>query len=565
VCFALALVATARVWTSPETSYAGYPGDPEQSMWFLRWTPYALTHGINPLSTAHIGFPQGTNLMWNTAMVALGIVLWPITVTAGPVVAYDVAVLLALALSGVAAYAVLRRLVGPGLPALAGALLFELSPYAAAHVLGQLNLTVAVTPPLVLLLLDAIVRRRRMRAWKPGVLLGLLAALQLMTSEEMLASAAVAGAVLLGVMLACQPDRRAALRMSLPRLGGGLGAALCVALPLVAVPLLTQFFGAQRIHGPLQQPGTFVSDLLNLVVPTRAQLVAPGAATDISQRFSGNLVEWSAYIGVPLLALLAVTARRHWQDGTVRVAAVTGAVTLVLSFGPWLHVAGVDTHIPMPFLLLQHVPLLGDMLPGRLTVYVFLAAAVLLAVAVRDAATPRAKLLVAVCAATVLPAVPLPAQHVDVPAFFTSASAASLPTGGSVLVAPYVSSFAESQVMLWQAQAGMSFRMPEGYAMMPAAGGTAHLGPAPTALSRAMQAIAGGNRTAAPLPTLSRDTRSALQADLRAWDVRAVIVGPMDGGHDAMVALFTDLLGCAPSQQGGVDLWPSVHGGSCAG
>jgi hypothetical protein len=101
--------------------------------------------------------------------------------------------------------------------------------------------------------------------------------------------------------------------------------------------------------------------------------------------------------------------------------------------------------------------------------------------------------------------------------------------------------------------------------MMPAADGSAHLGPMPTPLSRAMQDIAGGNPAPADVPALTSARRGALVADLRAWHVRAVVVGPMDRGHDAMVALFTDLLGCAPSRQGGVELWPSVRDGSCAG
>jgi hypothetical protein len=562
-CAAVAVAALARVWASPGTTYPGYAGDPQQSMWFLRWTPYALSHGMNPLTTAHVGYPAGANLMWNTAMVLLGLLLWPITVSAGPVVAYDVAVALALAGSGLAAYVALRRWVGHAGGALAAALLYELSPYTGAHVLGQLNLTVAVTPPLLLLLLDELVLQRRRPAWKPGVLLGLLATAQLMTSEEMLASEAVATAVLLGALLLASRDRRAELRARLKRLGAGLAAALTVALPLMLVPLLVQFGGAQRIHGPLQRPGDFVSDVLNLVIPSGAQLVAPAAAADFAQRFSGNLVEWSAYLGLPLLALLTITARRHWGSTTVRTAVLAGAALFILSLGPSLRVAGVDTHVPLPWAIGQRLPLVGDLLPARLTLYVDLAAALLFGLAVRDAlgaaGGPGRPLLAGLCGVTAIAAVPLPASTVATPAFFASPAAQRLPADGSVLVVPYATSFLESQVMLWQAQAGVAFRMPEGYVMMPAADGTAHLGPPPTALSAALQAIASGGVWSSSPASLR-----AMHADLVRWDVRAVVLGPMPRGERAARQLLSSLLGCSPQAVAGVEVWWSVRQGTCA-
>jgi hypothetical protein len=50
-----------------------------------------------------------------------------------------------------------------------------------------------------------------------------------------------------------------------------------------------------------------------------------------------------------------------------------------------------------------------------------------------------------------------------------------------------------------------------------------------------------------------------MRADLRAWAVSTVVVGPMP--HQVtMVALFTELLGRAPATRGGVELWTAVNG-----
>jgi hypothetical protein len=556
VCTLLAVLFAAGVWTHASTRWLGYAGDPQQTTWFLRWTPYAIAHGQNPLLTDHIAYPGGANLMWNTPVVLLGVVLAPITLALGPVVAYNVAMTLAFALSGFACYLALRRLVGPGMAAMAGALLYEFSPYTTAHALGQLDLTVAVMPPLVLLLLHEVLVRRRWSARRCGVLLGLLAAAQALVSEEMLASSALAAAVLvaaLAVQHRSEVVERA--RNSLRTLAWAVG----VFVPLMALPLIVQFGGPQALHGQVQPSGVFVSDLLGLVVPTQSQLLSPSGAVDFSQRFSGNPVEWSAYLGLPLLVCLAVVVVRRRRDLTVRAAVVCGAVYQLLSFGPSLHVGGHDTGVPLPWAAIEHIPLLGDMLPGRMTLYVDLCVAVVVAIALRTMVwRPRTVLAGAAVAVSILPALPLPTDSVSNPSFFTSGAAQQLPAKGSVLVAPFTTDFTASAPMVWQAEAGMAYRMPGGYAMIPGLGGVTHQGPTTTALSDVLQGIAAGR----PAPTLTATVRAQLLEDMRRWEVRAVVVGPMAHGAQA-TALISELVGCAPQSTGGVDVWWHAGADGC--
>lgn len=566
LCLLAGVAMTAGVWSHPGSRWLGYVGDPQQTTWFLRWTPYALQHGWNPLTTQHVAYPGGANLMWNTAVVLVGLVLAPVTVTLGPVVAYNVALLLAFALSGLAAYAALRRLVGPGWAALCGALFYELSPYTAAHALGQLNMTAAVAPPLVLLLVHEALVRWRWPAWRVGVLLGLVAACQALVSEEMLASTGLAALVFVVVLAAVSRVPKVEMRRRGTHGVRVLAWSLAVFGPLMAYPLWVQFAGPQSLHGAVQRPGVFVSDLANVVVPAQTQLVSPNAAVDFTQRFSGNPVEWSAYLGVPLLLVLLWVCVRRWRaDRVVRIAAVCGGVFLLLSLGPSLRVAGVDTGVPLPWRVVEHVPLLADMLPGRMTLYLDLCVAVLLAVAVREvaslgAAAVRRRALVGLSAVgvTVLPALPLPTDTVPLPAFFMAGTAGGLPEGGTVLVAPWSSDFTGTEAMVWQALAGMGYRMPEGYAMIPDSRGVTHLGPPPTALSRALRDIGAGRG----VPGLDGAARAAYVADLRAWDVRAAVVGPMPH-RDRAVGFLTGLFGCAPQAIGGVDVWWRAGADGC--
>src|SRR5579864_5546565 len=77
----LAVLINLPIWEDPLTRYAGLSttSDPNDAMWFLTWTPYALSHGMSPFTTDYRNYPLGLNLMWNTWMPAVAILMWPVT------------------------------------------------------------------------------------------------------------------------------------------------------------------------------------------------------------------------------------------------------------------------------------------------------------------------------------------------------------------------------------------------------------------------------------------------------------------------------------------------------
>jgi hypothetical protein len=46
-------------------------------LWVLRWLPFAVSHGHNPLVTDYLNAPEGVNLMWNTSLVLPALLLAP--------------------------------------------------------------------------------------------------------------------------------------------------------------------------------------------------------------------------------------------------------------------------------------------------------------------------------------------------------------------------------------------------------------------------------------------------------------------------------------------------------
>lgn len=561
VYLAGAFLCTVGAWSDPTTGWAGSCCDQDQAIWYLGWTPHALANGLDPFFTTAIGAPDGVNLMWNTPMTLLGLIGWLPAKIGGPIFGFNVLMVVGIALSGFTAWLAIRRWTGDGLAALVGGGVYAFSPYVASHAAIHLNLATAWVPPLFLVVLDDLLVTRRAAPWRAGVALGVLGVAQLLIAEEVLATSVMAASVLLCAMAFARRDGQlvARCRDGAARLVPALAVAAATFLLLGAWPLAVQFFGPQRISGRVQDSTMFSTDLLNLVVPTPYQLVAPDVATRISRDFSGMYHEATGYLGLPLLVLVAVVAVRQWGDLRIRVATVTGAALLVLSLGSWLHLGKQALQVPLPWLAFSQLPLLKHVLPGRFTLYVWLAVAVIVAIAIKRATRlsprPAALRLLAVAAALVviLPA-PLERTAAHTPEFFRDWASHHIGPDEIVLVAPYSVDGALTAPMLWAAQTDYGLRMPEAYAYMPGPDGTTADGPPPTRLTTIMRTIQSGRQ----VPLARGETRAQVAANLQYGDIRHVIVGPMQAWQP-MLAFFTDLFGRPPERVGGIAIWRDVN------
>jgi hypothetical protein len=579
----LAFAAFASAWRDPFVYGIGVHGDPSQFMWFLRWLPFAVGHGANPFFTDFADYPVGANLLWNTSMPLVAILLWPVTTGLSPLVAYDLMETLGLALSAWCAFLLLRRCVRSPLAAGVGGLVYGFSPYMFAQSLGHPHLTVAFLPPLMLLLLDEIVRVQRRSAVALGAALALTAVAQFLISEEVLVVTGLTSAVLLVTAAALWP-REAMARA--PRAAGALVVAGGLFAIAVAWPVLFQLRGPQRISGSAHEPNVYVNDLLGFWVPSELQWLAPARLLRISSRFTGNSSEWNSYLGVPLTLLLAFVVVRWWRVGWVRLAALAGAVVSILSLGITLHVGGsVKAWLPvfavgLVFLLLPRsvparvlmlltfglwlalwkLPLLSSLVPARLMLLVYLLVGLIVAVFVdwltalggRRVALGAAALAVAL--APLVPRMPYLATTYHEPSFFAAGGAVSrVPPGSVALVAP-VTTWDDVDAMYWQASTGMRFRMPEGYLFVPAPPPAGNqLNSPPGATVDALDAVWYGRPSGIGDPQV----RLSIRSELAAWHVRTVIVGPMPNREEA-VALLTWVLDRPPEHTGGVQVWTDV-------
>jgi hypothetical protein len=559
----LAMLLLGPIWTSPTTrTLGGGVGDPGAFAWFLRWTPFAVERHLPPFFSDYLNHPDGINLMWNTWVPLPGLLLSPLTLTFGPVLALNVLLTLAYGLSAWSAYLAIRRYVPSHGAAAAGGLVYGFSPAMIAHS-HHLNLILVFLLPWLLVLVDEIVvRQRRSPVWL-GVALGLVAAAQVLIGEELFAASVLVDGLLLIVLAAMHPR-------SVPDRARSAMTALAVSVVvfevLVALPLNAQLTGQARVHSDITEEVRGSSDLLAVVTPSRLSAIAPDAAIRFGDRFLGGR---ETYLGIPLLLLVVAVALLRRRSPVVRVGSAMLLVCMVLSLGSWLRIGGRPTFVRLPWTVVESLPLLHNIVPSRLALFTALFAGLLLAAALeglwwgggwwrRALAVVAAGLVLAFLA----PPAPLPSSPVAAtPRFFTTAAVRMLPRDEVVLVVPFPRKGRANQAMVWQAEADMWFKMPGGYFVGPDPGGGVLRQAPPTTTSLALGRIERGWRP----PDLTPALRRQIAEDFTRWRVGSVVLGPMP--HRRVMATFlTELLGRPPERLAGVEVWgdatvaPTIRG-----
>ena len=440
-------------------------------MWFLRWIPYAIEHLVDPFVTDQINAPAGVNLMWNASITALSLAFAPVTLIGGPILAYNVAIVASVALSAWCAYLLLMRLTTSPAASMVGGAVYGFSPYVASHMVLHLNLTSVWIPPLFVLLLHELVVARQRSPRVLGASVGLLAACQLLISEEVLATSAVAASLLVVVLLVIGLHRRAGAPRTVPtRRRGHLPAGgLCGRRPRGRWP-------SSSSAATDRQPGPERRDVLHRSAERGDPDPIPAVLTRSGHRrvrqIQRPVPRGDRVCGLPLLVLLVVSVVINWRDVRMRIAGGMALILLVASFGPVLQVNAESAGIPMPWALISHAPLIEHALPGRLTVYMWLAIAVIVTItveALRRLPGQRAVPAFLVMAAAVALAAPAPMRwwSTEVPAFFERWDDHGIRDDAIVLMAPYFTNGAGADPMLWAAVAGNQPRMYEAYAYVP--------------------------------------------------------------------------------------------------
>ena len=433
---------------------AGASQDPNIFVWSLRWWPYAIAHGINPLYTHELLAPTGHSLAWVTTVPPLALLAAPLTLVAGPVVSFNLLATLSLPLAGWGAFILCRRLTGKFWAGLAGGAVFGFSAFEMYHVaLGQLNLAYSLLLPILGYIIVV--------WWQKGIstrtfviLAAVTMALQFYLFNEIFADMTgfLAVSLVAGFVLAGRADRPAIARLA-KFIGLAYVIAIVLALPFLLDMLLTK---------PPRSVRTSGMDLYSLVIPRIGRTYG---ITWLTHTAAGpNKLSWACYVGIPMLVLVVLLAVTTWRSRLVRFLTCMLVVILVTSLGPVLYVNGHRTG-SLPWAGVFYLPLVRNAYPLRMMVFAFLVLAVATAVwlagpakRVRWARWPLTVLAIVIIG---LDAFPMHVRlHNEVPTFVSSGEYRyHLYRGEIVLVISDVGNAG----MLWQADSGFYMKISGGY------------------------------------------------------------------------------------------------------
>jgi hypothetical protein len=555
---AAAVLLNWRLWAGLRTmTPPGDPGPADNDLfaWFVRYAAEAVAHGHLPsLVTQAMNAPRGINLMWNTSLLLPSVVMTPVTLLGGPQASLTIVLTLGYAGSAAAMYWLLRR---HGVSVLAGGLggaVYGFSPALLDSAVGHYHLQFAVLPPLILKAVLRILGGKG-RPVAAGAWLGVLIAAQLFTGEEWLSDIAIA-CLLLTVVLAASHPRAVTSRLRAAAIGFGTGAV--VALAICGYALWIQFHGPLAEHGSPFPNSKTVNSVGAFVNPQAGLLFHTTSSAAYAASHGLKSSEYVAYLGWPLLVLLAGIIIRYWRDLRVRAAGVTWAVLELLSLG--------GGSALLPFHWLQGLPLLVEMMPDRLSIPADGAAAAVLAfgldlaraTAPRTTASQttagwmRRAVPVAVTVLAVLPLIPRPAAAVPaatVPAGWSTVfTRLRLPATGSVLVVPAPYS-QQSAALRWQAETGEPGELVAGWFIGPGPAGHAVTDPyGPPDTKKAVVCLDGLWKG-----TIPASRCDMVRAALAYWHPAAVVADTSPG--TPLGQFLTKLLGHSATRDGQLLAW----------
>jgi hypothetical protein len=375
ICLLLGVIFTLPGSLSPRSVLLGYPGDNYQHAWFLWHFAHTVSHAENPFYTGLIYFPNRVNLAWSTTDPLAGTLALPVSLLAGPAVAYNLSLILQLALAAFFARLLCLRICRSETTALIGGVIFGFSPFLLAQALGHLSLVTAFPIPLFVLALDAVLRRQN-PSWKLGVGLGIALLLTAFAHYNYTVLCVLFGFFMLVIEIALEgvgPIKRAWKALSVGAVTFFVGFA-----PLLRM-LLRDPSGmpVSRGSGHFEQ---FSADALGFLIPSWNHILLGHFVRELNPKLFVAGFEGTVYIGPIVLALASLGAwkgRKEHKRWVVR-ASILGFLFYLLSLGPQIRVLGKSLGVAGPAALLYRIRFAEFIsAPARFHVLVALCVAIL--------------------------------------------------------------------------------------------------------------------------------------------------------------------------------------------
>ncbi|MFI5843435.1 hypothetical protein ACIA8K_27375 [Catenuloplanes sp. NPDC051500] len=547
---------TAGLWPDPAARVLALnPADQTLYEWFLAYDTRIATGDVT-LITDRLNVPDGVNLLANTSVILLGVLLTPVTLAFGVPVTFALLVALNLAGTAIAWHVLFRRVLDASpLAAGLGGLFAGFAPGMVSQSVSHLHMTAQWLVPVMVWLVVRLYRaageRHRRRVITSALGLAAAVVAQVFIGEEVLFLTACTLALLTAGYAVLLPGE--ARRVGGPFLAG-MSITAVVAGALLAYPLWVQFSGSHGVSGVLFAPGFFVTDLASFAAFSPLTVGGGPEAADLTTGPS----EYNTFFGWPVLLLFAGFAVWLRRDRAVLAAAFAGLAMAALSLGPSLVLNRENLDIPGPFALLEDVPVVDAALPMRFALPLIPVIAVVIVRGVRHGLTlagPARYVAPALVAVALLPLTPVPLATGDrppLPVFIADGHWRECVPPGGVLVPLPLPTPQEPWPMRWAAAADAEFGLPEGFFIGPyGAEGT----PAMGTYRRTLSVIATEVLQTGQPATIDDQKRANVRLDLEYWSASCVVVADSTPNAPALRATMETLLGVPGTRSADVVYW----------
>ncbi len=369
---------------SPLSRIIGWPGDNLQHLWSLWWAKHAwldLGQSLDHVSVFYYPVEMTHPLMGTTVWNQF--LLLPVTALFGPTVAYNTAVVLAYALTGLTTYALIRYLTHSPAGALFGSVAFTFCAARMSHIYAHLaNITMYWFPLGALALLWFGDRP----TWRRAVLAGIVLWAGMLINFKSIITFMLPVSVVLGLWLVstAQSSRQKARYVLLLTMIAVLAAGLWFPIGAPLLRTATQGDGGFLLNFGTESNS---ASLLGFLAPSwRNPFVPAGTgAAEFLKKVNGFWIEALVYVGISTLILSVIGARRAGKRAVPWLILIAGCG--ILALGPFLKIAGEPVMLQiegtqhkaaLPWAYLAQLPVLNLLrTPGRFAQPMMLGMAVL--------------------------------------------------------------------------------------------------------------------------------------------------------------------------------------------
>jgi hypothetical protein len=362
------------------SNFIGTPPDPLLFIWCLGWYPYAIVHHLNPfLTNKFIWEPFGFNISWVNSIFGLSLLGAPLTLFFGPFVSYNILALLSSALSSFCAFLLIRHIAKSNLSGLIGGYIFGFSTYALSEQITDINLYfICIIPLIVLFYLKGL--NGELNKKLSVFLISVLLSLEFLISSEIYATFIFFGFIGIFVSFIFFKSLRKDIKAFFYYNILSVFLSFIILIPFFYAMLAT----INKLPKHFMPPKIYSTDILNFIIPTHVTLIGGSIFKTIFDKFNPTWTQACAYIGLPLIILIVLYAKKHWAKQETKFLIFLLALISIFSLGQYLHIGGTITNIPLPWIIFYKMPLIGKALPSRFMLYAFLIISIIAGLFVKD-------------------------------------------------------------------------------------------------------------------------------------------------------------------------------------